>query len=104
MTTNTQLSPNSQSVVSMTGTTTTVAFQIQPNDVAYWSPQVSTSFTTVTNSSDKGNDVVTFTKGLTVKLLAQTSGAYTVIVTGNITDSGDTYQVEGLTIGSYTPP
>lgn len=103
MATTTQLSPNSQAVVTMTGSTATTAFQVEPSDTAYWSPQVSTSFTTVTNSSDKGNNVVTFTKGLTVQLLPQESGSYTVIATGNIIDSGDTYPLVGLVIGTFTP-
>jgi hypothetical protein len=52
MSTTTQLPPNSQSVATMTGTTATVAFQIQPADTAYWTPTVTTSFVTVMNSAD----------------------------------------------------
>jgi hypothetical protein len=87
----------------MTGTSATVAFQIQPADTTYWSPTVTTSFTTVVNSADKGNNVVTFTKGLTVQLSPQGGGSYNLFLTGNITDNGDTYPVTGLPIGSYTP-
>jgi hypothetical protein len=103
MATTTQLTPNSQSVVTMTGTTATIAFQIQPADTTYWSPTVTTSFTTVINSSNKGNNVVTFQQGLTVTLSPQTSGGYVVLLNGNITDSGDTYPIVGAPIGTYTP-
>lgn len=104
MSTTTQLSPNSQSVATMTGTTATMAFQIQPADTAYWTPTVTTSFVTVINSADKGNNVVTFAKGLTLTLSPQGAGSYTLLLNGNIVDSGDTYPVVGQVIGSFTPP
>lgn len=103
MATTTQLTPNSQSVVTMTGTSATVAFQIQPADTTYWSPTVTTSFVKVINSSNKGNNVVTFTQGLTVTLSPQGDGSYVVLLDGNITDSGDTYPIVGAPIGNYTP-
>lgn len=102
MATTTQLSPNSQSVVTMTSTSAMVQFQIEPTDTTYWSPTVTTSFVTVSNSADKGNNVVTFNKGLTVTLSAQTNGSYVVLLSGNITD-GDIYQIVGAPIGTYTP-
>jgi hypothetical protein len=102
MTTTTQLTPNSQSVVTMTNTTATVQFQIEPADMAYWSPTVTTSFVTVINSSNKGNNVVTFNEGLTVTLSPQSNGSYSVLLSGNITDSGDTYPIVGAPIGNYT--
>jgi|TARA_R110000751_G_scaffold35861_5_gene88068 hypothetical protein len=101
--TTTQLTPNSQTVTTMDGTTAKVAFQILPNAVAYWSPQVSTSFTTVTNNAPKGNDVVTFTEGLQVQMLPQTGGSYTVVVNGTITDSGSSYPIQSIVIGTFTP-
>jgi hypothetical protein len=103
MATTTQLTPNSQAVVTMTGTTAVVAFQIQPADTTYWSPTVTTSFTTVVNSSNKGNNVVTFNQGLTVSLSPQGGGSYVVLLNGNINDSGDTYPIVGAPIGNFTP-
>lgn len=102
--TTTQLSPNSQSVVTMTATTASIAFQILPKDTSYWAPSVSISFTKVVNSSAKGNNVVTFAEGLAVTLSTQGAGGYNVFVTGNIIDGGDTYPVIGAIVGTYTPP
>lgn len=104
MSTTTQLTPNSQAVVTMTGTSAQVQFQIQPSDTTYWSPTVTTSFVTVVNSAAKGNNVVIFTQGLTVTLSPQDSGSYVVLLSGNITDSGDIYPIVGAPIGQYTPP
>jgi hypothetical protein len=48
--------------------------------------------------------VVTFAKGLTLTLSPQGAGSYTLLLNGNIIDSGDKYPVVGQVIGSFTPP
>lgn len=101
--TTTQLTPNSQSVVTMNATTAQISFQVLPTGTAYWSPQVSTSFTTVSLSKDVGNDVVTFKSGLTVTLSAQIGGGYNVLLNGQISDSDSVYTQTGRLIGTYVP-
>ncbi|MBB4952051.1 hypothetical protein H4S14_000093 [Agrobacterium vitis] len=102
MSTTTTLTPNSQVVVTMTATTAQASFQIMPTDISYWSPSVATSFVTATNATDTGNGVVIFNKGLTLQMLPQGNGSYTVIVTGNITDNGTVYPIAGMAVGTYT--
>ena len=102
--TTTQLTPNSQSVVTMNATNAQVSFQVLPTDVSYWAPQVSSSFTTATLGKNVGNAVVTFNSGLTVTLSAQAGGGYVVLVSGQITDSDTVYTLTGTAIGQYTPP
>jgi hypothetical protein len=102
-TTNTPLTPNSNSLASASGDPTDdtqLAFQYN-NVTTYWSPSVSSSFTEVTNDRDRGNGVVTFTKGLLVEYLSQAGGYYTVIVTGKIIDSGSEYNLRGKPIGTF---
>jgi len=102
-TTNTPLTPNSNALCAASGNPnddTQIAFQYN-NATTYWSPQVSSSFTTVQNGADVGNGVVTFTEGLTVQYLPQTGGTYTVIVTGTIIDSGSKYLIKGKSLGLY---
>jgi hypothetical protein len=100
--TTTQLTPNSQSVCTMTSTSATVAFQIQPTDSAYWTPTVTTAFVSVSNPTTKGTGVVTFDVGLTVTLNPQQGGGFVVLVAGPITDSGSTYNLQGQVVGTYT--
>ncbi|PWC81952.1 hypothetical protein [Azospirillum sp. TSO5] len=102
--TTTQLTPNSQSVVTMNATNAQVSFQVLPTDVSYWAPQVSSSFTTASLGKNVGNAVVTFNSGLTVTLSAQAGGGYVVLVSGQITDGDTVYTLTGTVIGQYTPP
>ncbi|NER92714.1 MAG: hypothetical protein F6J86_02435 [Symploca sp. SIO1B1] len=100
---NTQLTPNSNAVAVPSGdsnNTTQFAFQYN-NTQTFWSPSVSTGFTTATNAADVGNSIVTFTKGLTVQYLPQSAGMYTVIVTGTIIDGGTQYPLKGQFLGSF---
>lgn len=101
--TTTQLTPNSQSVVTMDAVTAQVSFQVLPTDTPYWSPQVSTSFTTVSLGRDVGNAVVTFKSGLKVTLSAQQGGGYVVLLNGDIVDGDSVYTQSGRLIGTYTP-
>jgi hypothetical protein len=99
----TQLTPNSQSVCTMTSTSATVAFQIQPTDAPYWTPTVTTAFVSVSNPTVKGTGVVTFDIGLTVTLNPQQGGGFVVLASGPITDSGSIYNLQGQVVGTYTP-
>jgi hypothetical protein len=101
--TTTQLTPNSQSVATITSTSASVAFQIQPADTPYWTPSVSVSFTAAENAKDVGNNVVTFNAGLTLTLNPQTGGGYVLLVAGPITDNGTKYPLVGQVVGTYTP-
>lgn len=103
MATTTQLTPNSQCVATITSTSASVAFQIQPGDVAYWTPTVTTTFASVSNPTAKGNAVVQFDVNLAVTLNPQTAGGFVVLVSGPITDSGSTYNLSGQPVGSYVP-
>lgn len=101
--TNTPLTPNSNALASASGDQTDdtqLAFMYN-NVVAYWSPALSSSNTSVTNDRDRGNGVVTFKKGLMVEYLSQAGGMYTVVVTGDIVDSGSTYSLTGKSLGSF---
>lgn len=102
-TTTTLLTPNSQCVVTMSAAMAQVSFQVLPAGTTYWSPQVSTSVTTMSLSKDVGNNVVTFISGLTVSLSALQGGGYVVLVSGHINDSGAMYTLSGLVIGTYAP-
>jgi hypothetical protein len=101
--TTTQLTPNSQCVATITSTSASVAFQIQPQDTAYWTPTVTTTFTSVSNPTAKGNAVVQFDVNLSVTLNPQQGGGFVVLVAGPITDSGSTYNLTGQPVGTYTP-
>ena len=98
----TPLTPNSKAQTSATGDAgqdTTVQFL--SNDVIYWTAMVSNSNLSVSLAADRGNDVVTFKAGLTVKFLPQSGGEYIVTVDGNIIDSGSEYQLTGKYLGKF---
>lgn len=102
-TVNTPLTPNSNAVSSATGDTnddTTISFYYN-KEIPYWSPMVSSSFTSASLSKDMGNAVVTFKEGLTVDYLPQAGGMYTVTVTGEIDDGGTIYNLKGKSIGTF---
>jgi hypothetical protein len=90
----TALTPNSNCVVVGSGdanNTTACAFYSPQNVFPYWQPSVSNSAPTAVNAMDRGNAIVTFTKGLTVTLTQGSGGAYTVFLNGGIIDNGTVY-------------
>lgn len=90
----TALTPNSNCVAVGSGDandTTSIAFYSPQNVFAYWSPSVGISAPKAVNAVDRGNAIVTFTKGLTVVLQQSTGGAYNVTVSGDIIDNGTLY-------------
>ncbi len=100
---NTKLTPNSNCIANATGDDnddTQLAFQYD-NITTYWSPAVSSGSDTTTNDRDRGNATVRFLKGLTVTYLPQSGGQYTVVVDGEIKDSGSTYVMTGKTLGTF---
>jgi hypothetical protein len=100
---NTKLTPNSNCVASASGDDnddTQLAFQYD-NNISYWSPAVSSGSDVAINDRDRGNTTVRFLKGLTVTYLAQSGGLYTVILDGEIRDSGTTYVMTGKTLGTF---
>lgn len=102
-TVNTKLTPNSNCITSASGDDnddTQLAFQYD-NNTTYWSPSVSSGAREVVNDRDRGNATVRFLKGLTVSYLAQSGGMYTVVVDGEINDSGSTYLMVGKTLGTF---
>lgn len=100
---NTPLTPNSNAVTVASGDSndTTNASFFYNNIIPYWSPQVSSSNTSVTLGADVGNGVVTFKKGLMVNYVAQQGGVYTVVVTGEIVDGNSSYQITGKSLGIF---
>jgi hypothetical protein len=102
-TVNTKLTPNSNCVTSASGDDnddTQLAFQYD-NNISYWSPAVSSGSDVAVNDRDRGNTVVRFLKELTVTYLPQAGGLYTVILDGEIKDSGTTYVMTGKTLGTF---
>ncbi|MBT2117098.1 hypothetical protein KK141_09810 [Dyella sp. LX-66] len=102
-TVNTKLTPNSNCVASASGDDnddTQLAFQYD-NNISYWSPAVSSGSDVAVNDRDRGNTTVRFLKGLTVTYLAQSGGLYTVVLDGEIRDSGTTYVMTGKTLGTF---
>ncbi|WP_266156561.1 hypothetical protein [Dyella silvatica] len=100
---NTKLTPNSNCITSASGDDnddTQLAFQYD-NNITYWSPAISSSSGDAINDRDRGNTVVRFLKGLTVSYLAQSGGLYTVVLDGEIKDSGTTYVMTGKTLGTF---
>ena len=101
--TTTKLTPNSQSVVTMTAEIAQIQFQVLPSDTAYWSPSVGSSDTGgVELGSDIGNAIVTFEKGLMVKYEGNNTGGYSVLLYGKIKDGSSVYNKTGLNIGTWT--
>lgn len=101
--TNVPITPNANAVINPLGDandTTIISFQYN-NITTYWSPQVSSAFTSAENPVDVGNAVVTFMAGLTVNYRSQSAGYYTVTVDGPIKDSGTVYKLVGLTLGLF---
>ncbi|HWS53783.1 MAG TPA: hypothetical protein VN228_06645 [Pyrinomonadaceae bacterium] len=90
----TALTPNSNCTAVGSGDsndTTAIAFMSPQNGFAYWSPSVAITAPKAVNATDKGNAIVTFTKGLTVTLQQSSGGVYSVFVSGDIIDNGTLY-------------
>lgn len=101
--TNTPLTPNSNAICAVSGNEnddTQVSF-LYNNQIQYWSPSVSSAFTSTTLGNDIGNAVVTFKEGLKVEYLPQSGGMYTVVVNGQIEDGSSTYDLTGKSIGTF---
>lgn len=102
-TTNTPLTPNSNATASSTGNpnadTNCVFYYNQT--IALWAPSVSASFTSTKLAEDVGNAVVTLKAGLTVKYQPLSAGMYSVLVNGDIVDSGSVYTLTGKSLGTF---
>ncbi len=97
------LTPNSNSIVTATGSDNdTTQLQFQYNGaITYWSPSVSSASTTAILGANVGNDVVTFIKGLTVTYNALAGGQYNVLLTGQIQDGNSIYPITGMSLGTF---
>ena len=99
----TNLTPNSNSVAIASGDSnnqTSVPFQFQGR-ITYWNPSVSTSNTTATLALDTGNGVVTFKQGLNVTYKPIETNVYSVLLDGQIIDSGTIYNFTGAVLGTF---
>lgn len=103
-TVNTTLTPNSNCRATASGDPTddTQLLFMYADRIPYWSPIVNSSTKEITNDRDRGNDVVTFTKGLRVTYTPLFNGYYTVLVDGEIVDSGSTYKITGKSLGTFS--
>ncbi|MEM7481911.1 MAG: hypothetical protein AAF481_12120 [Acidobacteriota bacterium] len=98
----TPLTPDSSSECRATGDVnddTWVYFRA--GKTIYWTVLLSSANTQVVNSKDRGNEVVTFKKGLTTDFLSQAGGAYSITATGEIVDDYTSYQITGKQLGSF---
>ena len=103
-TTNTTLTPNTNCRATPSGdpTDNTQLLFMYADRIPYWSPAVSSSTKEVINDRDRGNDVVTFMKDLRVTYQSLFDGYYTVLVDGEIKDSGSTYKLTGKSLGTFS--
>lgn len=99
----TKLTPNGVAIVVASGDrneSTQVKLEDNAGNV-YWSPLVSASILNVTNSMDRGNQVLIYQAGLTVTFLPGSQGRYTVLLDGPILDDNDQYHLTGESIGNF---
>ncbi len=100
---NTPLTPNSNALTKASGDVnndTWVYFQVEAKST-YWTVLLSAANTRVRNAQDRGNDLVTFRKGLEVDYLAQAGGSYSIQVSGRILDDGTNYRLTGKILGTF---
>jgi hypothetical protein len=98
----TSLTPDSQSLTtSLSNANNQIKIAFSTGGVVYWTVMLSTSAVDVALSSNRGNAVVTFQKGLNAHLTANGSAGFNIFLSGNIVDDGTTYSLVGTYLGTF---
>lgn len=99
----TMITPNSQTVaVSLSNPNNAIMIVFRTGNVTYWTVMLSTSVIDVVLSSNRGNAVVTFRKGLALHLTANGSVGFNVFMSGDIVDDQTKYSITGAYLGTFT--
>lgn len=94
-----QITPNSYSNVSVGDTGNKAWVELKIGNEPYWKILLSNSSATLALPSDRGNGLVRFMQGLTVRYQADAGGTVQIMLSGKIIDDGTEYPVNGKLLG-----